>query len=356
MKKIFVGTLIVLLLMGIVNAYETGDTVNFNVNLQCGSRTVDTDLTDGEATYIYYSYKLTDPDDIVRDDLGITQISSNSKSVSKSMIVDKAGIWTLEGKMIYIHLVWNGVTFDDSDSGICDTKTHTEIIEEPYVPVCGDGVIEGDEECDGSNLGGETCESKGYDGGALLCNSCSFEVSECYYAVAGQRYEITKDAKVAQAMPTYKFGAGRYTMIAARVPGIDRVYIGIDLTEEDIGEFNHAVLNVPVYATGKDAIGVDVDAYYCPDHNFNEYTINWNNQVLDWQCILADTSAVSNAVAGGSPETWHTFDITDELRNDREFTVVLKFHNENWYGSYRKILYMSREYSAEYYRPHIEVT
>ena len=47
--------------------------------------------------------------------------------------------------------------------------------------VCGDGVIEGNEACDGDNLGGETCESQGFEGGTLLCaTDCSgFDTSGC---------------------------------------------------------------------------------------------------------------------------------------------------------------------------------
>ncbi len=38
-------------------------------------------------------------------------------------------------------------------------------------PVCGNGIIELGEICDGDALGGETCDSLGYDGGTLVCQS-----------------------------------------------------------------------------------------------------------------------------------------------------------------------------------------
>lgn len=48
------------------------------------------------------------------------------------------------------------------------------------ISVCGDGVIEGGEECEGDNLNGETCESLGYAGGTLTCDiACSFDTSGC---------------------------------------------------------------------------------------------------------------------------------------------------------------------------------
>ncbi len=51
--------------------------------------------------------------------------------------------------------------------------------------VCGDGFIDGIEECDGSNLNGETCISRGFDGGTLSCyppgnaSECQFDGGGC---------------------------------------------------------------------------------------------------------------------------------------------------------------------------------
>lgn len=46
--------------------------------------------------------------------------------------------------------------------------------------VCGNGVIETGESCDGSNLGGATCVTQGFDSGALTCNAnCTFNTSSC---------------------------------------------------------------------------------------------------------------------------------------------------------------------------------
>ena len=50
-------------------------------------------------------------------------------------------------------------------------------------PVCGNGniEIEADEECDGANLGNETCTSLGHGGGTLTCDpvSCRYNVDMC---------------------------------------------------------------------------------------------------------------------------------------------------------------------------------
>jgi hypothetical protein len=47
-------------------------------------------------------------------------------------------------------------------------------------PVCGNGVLETGEQCDGPALGGATCQSLGFVGGTLACsNVCRFDTSGC---------------------------------------------------------------------------------------------------------------------------------------------------------------------------------
>ena len=50
------------------------------------------------------------------------------------------------------------------------------------VAVCGNGVVEGDESCDGTDFGaaGRSCERVGYSQGSLLCTlNCTFNKSQC---------------------------------------------------------------------------------------------------------------------------------------------------------------------------------
>ncbi len=48
------------------------------------------------------------------------------------------------------------------------------------ISVCGDGKIEGDENCEGDNLNNQTCESLGYGSGTLTCDiACSFDTYGC---------------------------------------------------------------------------------------------------------------------------------------------------------------------------------
>jgi Protein of unknown function (DUF1566) len=50
-------------------------------------------------------------------------------------------------------------------------------------PFCGNGVVDSSEQCDGSNLNGQTCQSQGFAGGTLSCtSSCTFNTSGCFAA------------------------------------------------------------------------------------------------------------------------------------------------------------------------------
>lgn len=47
------------------------------------------------------------------------------------------------------------------------------------VATCGDGVVNSTEECDGTNLDGQTCVGLEYDQGVLGCSQCNFDISDC---------------------------------------------------------------------------------------------------------------------------------------------------------------------------------
>ena len=48
-------------------------------------------------------------------------------------------------------------------------------------PVCGNGVVDDGEQCDGGNLGGFSCTDLGYSGGTLACDpiTCTYDASGC---------------------------------------------------------------------------------------------------------------------------------------------------------------------------------
>ncbi len=64
-------------------------------------------------------------------------------------------------------------------------------------PFCGDTFVNGTEDCDGSALGGATCISEGFAGGTLSCNaSCAFNTAGCTAAGCGNSIlEIGEDCE-----------------------------------------------------------------------------------------------------------------------------------------------------------------
>ncbi|MBL9104991.1 MAG: lamin tail domain-containing protein [Myxococcales bacterium] len=63
--------------------------------------------------------------------------------------------------------------------------------------ICGDGTLQGDEACEGGDLGGAACTDLGFTGGALACveGGCTFDTSMCTSdsAVALNELESTDD-------------------------------------------------------------------------------------------------------------------------------------------------------------------
>ena len=58
------------------------------------------------------------------------------------------------------------------------------------VSQCGNGQLNGNEECDGNNLGGESCTSQGFSGGNLSCAAnCTLNTTQC----TGSTIEICTD-------------------------------------------------------------------------------------------------------------------------------------------------------------------
>lgn len=74
-------------------------------------------------------------------------------------------------------------------------------------PTCGNGVVEGDEVCDGDDLGGEACEELGmFDGGELACaEDCTFDTSAC---AAPQALVVINEFSSSSPDPIELFNAG----------------------------------------------------------------------------------------------------------------------------------------------------
>lgn len=377
MKKTIVGSVAAILMLSIVAyALTVGDNTTFSVNLECSGKSYDNDLSDGDATYLFYSYELSSPSGIV-DSLPLTATTNNPQLVNVPYTVNEDGTWQLEGNMQFADLTWNGANFVVSDSGICDTEFDNKNVN--TLPVCGNGVVESGEQCDDNNLLNEdgcssTCQNEFCGDNIIqtgLGEQCDGEINcdnNCQILpfISGG-IEPIKDSKVAKAQPSYNFGTGRYMIVNDKYTATDRDYLGFDLT--GINQVNNAQLEVYVYWAGSGAIGSVIEAWYCANTDFVETTINWNNQPSNWgysgnhltgNCVLADTYTITNYVYQGTPETKHIWNLTSEvndaLSNDKKFTVVLRHDKDMYSNNAHFIQYLTRDYSEAPFRPQLVIS
>ncbi len=70
-------------------------------------------------------------------------------------------------------------TFPDEGTGDGEDEEADDNGELPTF-VCGNGVLDPDEECEGADLDAQTCDSFGFDGGTLACTAdCRYDTSKC---------------------------------------------------------------------------------------------------------------------------------------------------------------------------------
>lgn len=71
------------------------------------------------------------------------------------------------------------------DGSSFDGSTQTDsTVDQDGGPGCGNNIKEGSEQCDGNDLGGQTCTGLGHLGGTLACaGNCTFDESNCTHAL-----------------------------------------------------------------------------------------------------------------------------------------------------------------------------
>ncbi len=90
--------------------------------------------------------------------------------------------------IIIFGLILNGLTLLIAGKNIVDLAKYwiasvTQFILVIEPALCGNGIRQPGEECDGNDLGGQTCVSLGYVGGTLSCKAdCTFDTSGCTIA------------------------------------------------------------------------------------------------------------------------------------------------------------------------------
>ncbi|MFY0536883.1 hypothetical protein [Nannocystis pusilla] len=145
---------------------------------------------------------------------------------------------------------------------------------------CGDGILDPGELCDGDQLGGESCESQGFDGGELGClDTCEFDTQNCSACGDGQldAGEGCDDGNVdagdgcdAECQVEACDPDGLYT-----VEGAPIAYTCCNgLVSVNITAFTFSGDGATIVSSPSNPIGMTGDATMCPDGDFaNEGSI-----------------------------------------------------------------------------------
>src|SRR5215470_12761406 len=134
-----------------------------------------------------------------------SQLTCHSKAVAKGLPVDSTCLAKADAKFSIAFTKAEAKTYVDAgclttgDGGPIETQIDgfvaavaSRLSGDPY---CGDGIIGGGEDCDGANLGGATCASLGYSGGgSLACTpGCAFDTTACGCALVSSCGNGVKD-------------------------------------------------------------------------------------------------------------------------------------------------------------------
>ncbi|NUP12796.1 MAG: hypothetical protein HOW73_42705 [Polyangiaceae bacterium] len=128
-------------------------------------------------------------------------------------------------------------------------------------PFCGDGLVNGTEDCDGAALGGATCISEGFAGGSLACDaSCAFNTAGCVAAGCGNALlEFGEDCDGSAGCTAT---CEMFTCAAGEVP-FEVTGTGLPLNITDNASFT-STATVPTTGTIK-ALGVQINITHTYD-------------------------------------------------------------------------------------------
>ncbi len=113
---------------------------------------------------------------------------NNSGNSGNNSGTSVCGNGTVDGTEQCDGTSFNGVTCQSLgfDGGVllcspqCTLDTSSCSPDATGTPVCGNGTVDGTEQCDGTSFNGVTCQSLGFDGGTLVCSAdCRLDTSEC---------------------------------------------------------------------------------------------------------------------------------------------------------------------------------
>ncbi|MBU1220530.1 hypothetical protein KKF34_02100 [Myxococcota bacterium] len=142
---------------------------------------------------------------------------------------------------------------------------------------CGDGILDYPEECEGENFDGETCESMGhFVGGTLYCNPeiCKIETTNCIQpectatSIPASSESIVSQHDICDGTQDYDMSNGSCNEYASS--GKEQIFI----------------VNVPENSTG---VTVELRPQSCPDRYFVMYFLD--------ECFSQNCTSMSEPIA-----------------------------------------------------------
>jgi len=126
-------------------------------------------------------------------------------------------------------------TSSSADTSTTGSSTSDDTLDDTG-STCGNGVVDPDEDCDGLDLAGGTCEALGFDGGTLSCSgACSYDTSSCSDSPGAPLLELGFSP-----IKQFDFGwmaiadADHYQLLESATPGDPFTQLGDDIVGESI--------------------------------------------------------------------------------------------------------------------------
>ncbi len=161
--------------------------------------------------------------------------------------------------------------------------------------ICGDGVQQGPENCDGIDFGGNTCNSIGFDMGNLACNlaTCTYNVSGCS---GGQYFQ---DFEVGVMPPEFTLGGTSGFVVNGTMP-INELFSSHNADIGDNGTSSMS-LTAQFAAAGTITFWHRQDTEACCD--FLRFTVD-GVQIMQWSGVGAAAQFNHNVGAGMHTIEW----------------------------------------------------
>jgi hypothetical protein len=197
--------------------------------------------------------------------------------------------------------------------------------------VCGNGIREGDEECDGFDLNGKTCTSFGFSGGNLICNqSCKYDTTYCFSTnknSSTNSYQIKPSDIVINEIypqPDYRKGEEEWIELYNRT---DKVLNLDNFSIEDNTSKPRFLSNITITAHGYYVLKKNKDFNFSLNNSGDIIVLKFNELIIDQVTYgdFEDGYLLDNAKSPGLGESIGRNSSSQDTNNDRnDFFIYQK--------------------------------